>query len=296
MSLVIDKLSFSYGRSVVLEGLDAGPLPRGTVTALIGPNGSGKTTLFRCLAGTAAAASGCVRLDGEDLARPGTRARARRVFHLGQEVASGAALTVFEVVLLARKSVQGGIGLRAGAADLESVETALADLALSRFAERPVTELSGGQMQLVGIAQALVREPDILLLDEPTSALDVRRQLEVMRIVEEVTRDRRIVTLAAMHDLALAARFADRLLLIKDGRIAEEGVPEAVLRGPLLAEAYRVHVHAERSRRGSLLVETYLPEVGPMFDEVDPGHRRRRGRTGAVARSDERGRRFKAVE
>ena len=90
-----------------------------------------------------------------------------------------------------------------------------------------MTELSGGQMQLAGIAQALVREPDILLLDEPTSALDVRRQLEVMQVVEAVTRGRRMVTVAAMHDLALAARFAERLLVLKDGRIAEEGPPES---------------------------------------------------------------------
>ena len=250
MALVVESLSFAYGRSRVLEGLDAGPLHRGVVTALVGPNGSGKSTLFRCLAGTANA-RGRILLDGAELARAGTRERARRVFHLGQEVVSRAALSVFEVVLLARKSVAGGLGLSASAADLD----------LLPLAGRPVTELSGGQMQLAGIAQALVREPDILLLDEPTSALDVRRQLEVMQVVEAVTRGRRMVTVAAMHDLALAARFAERLLVLKDGRIAEEGPPEAVLGRPLLAEAYRVDIHAERSRRGSLLVETFLPNL-----------------------------------
>jgi iron complex transport system ATP-binding protein len=260
MALVVESLSFAYGRLPVLEGLDAGPLRRGVVTALVGPNGSGKSTLFRCLAGSAKA-SGRVLLDGAELARAGTRERARRVFHLGQEIVSRAALSVFEVVLLARKSVAGGLGLSAGAADLAAVERALADLDLLPLAQRPVAELSGGQMQLAGIAQALVREPDILLLDEPTSALDVRRQLEVMQVVEAVTRSRRIVTVAAMHDLSLAARFAERLLVLKDGRIAEEGPPEEVLGRPLLAEAYRVHIHAERSRRGSLLVETFLPNL-----------------------------------
>ncbi len=94
------------------------------------------------------------------------------------------------------------------------------------LALRGIDRLSGGQRQLVGIAQALVREPDVLLLDEPTSALDIRRQLEVMEVVCRITRERAIVTVAAMHDLALAARFATHLLVLKDGRIADEGAPE----------------------------------------------------------------------
>jgi iron complex transport system ATP-binding protein len=261
MPLVVDALDFAYGRIPVLHELSAGPLERGTVTALVGPNGSGKSTLFRCLAGTVKPKRGQVRLDESDLARAAPRERARRVFHLSQDSSTRAALTVFEVVLLARKSLAGSLTLRAGPGDLCAVQNVLDDLGLNDLSGRAISDLSGGQRQLVGIAQALVREPDILLLDEPTSALDVRRQLEVMQLVRKITAQRRIVTIAAMHDLALAARFADRLLVLKDGRIAEEGAPDAVLSRPALAETYGVGIHVERSRRGSLLVESYLPNL-----------------------------------
>jgi iron complex transport system ATP-binding protein len=260
MSLVIDALSFAYGTGPILAGVAAGPLVRGEVTALVGPNGSGKSTLFRCLSGYLRA-RGAAMLDDRDLNTMRSRERARRVFHLTQDLSAGAALTVFEVVLLARKGLASGLTLRAGLCDLRAVETVLSELGLGGLAERSIRELSGGQRQLTGIAQALVREPDVLLLDEPTSALDVRRQLEVMEIVRRVTAERSMVTIAAMHDLSLAARFADRLLVLSEGRIVEEGPPAAVLPRDATSEAYEIGLHIERSARGSLLVESYLPRL-----------------------------------
>jgi len=261
MAFVIDGLDFAYQRRPVLHGVKAGPLRRGEVTALVGPNGSGKSTLFRCLSGYLRSRQGAAHLDGRDLRSLTARERARRIFHLAQDLSAQAALSVFEVVLLARKSLSGGFNLRAGLCDLRAVEGVLRDLELDNLGDRPITELSGGQRQLVGIAQALVREPDVLLLDEPTSALDVRRQLEVMHIVRRVTADRAMVTIAAMHDLSLAARFADRLLVLDEGRLVEEGTPQTVLPKDATAEAYAVGLHIERSRRGSLLVESYLPTL-----------------------------------
>jgi iron complex transport system ATP-binding protein len=261
MSLEIRGLSFSYGTRGVLNGLSAGPLRRGQVTALIGPNGSGKSTLFRCLAGTVQSRAGRVRLDDSDVEPLTARAWSRRTFHLSQDLSARAALSVFEVVLLARKSLDGGLGLRAHSRDLHSVREALEDLGIEPLSGRCIADLSGGQRQLVGIAQALVREPDVLLLDEPTSALDVCRQLEVMEVVRRLTRDRDVVTVMAMHDLSLAARFAEHLLLLSEGRITEEGAPEAVLSRPVLADTYGVSILTERSRRGSLLAESYLPSL-----------------------------------
>lgn len=261
MSLLIDDLSFSYGPHAVLDGLAAGPLERGALTALVGPNGSGKSTLFRCFSGTAKPQRGRIVLDAQDLATFKDNERSRRVFHLAQDLSARAALTVFEVVLLARKSLAGGFNLRAGLCDLRMVQNVLGSLELEALSQRPIGALSGGQRQLVGIAQALVREPDVLLLDEPTSALDVRRQLEVLQTVLRVTRERSMITLVALHDLSLAARFADRLLVLKEGRIAEEGEPEDTLRKHATAEAYRVGLHLERSTRGSLLVEPYLSSL-----------------------------------
>lgn len=261
MSLMIDDLSFSYGPHAVLRGLAAGPLARGALTALVGPNGSGKSTLFRCFSGAVRPQGGRIVLDTQNLVALKGRERGRRIFHLAQDLSARAALTVFEVVLLARKTLSGGMTLRAGLCDLRAVQNVLSSLALESLSQRHIGTLSGGQLQLVGIAQALVREPDVLLLDEPTSALDVRRQLEVLQIVQQVTRERSMITIVAMHDLSLAARFADRFLVLKDGRIAEEGRPEEALRTHATAEAYRVGIHLERSARGSLLVEPYLSSL-----------------------------------
>lgn len=259
MALTIDSLSFAYDKHVVLRELACTPMRRGQVTALVGPNGSGKSTLFRCLSGSLQPRHGTVRLDDQDLADLPAGERARRVFHLVQDLGARAALSVFEVVLLSRKSLSRGFGLRATPSDLRAVEAVLIDLGLDHLGPRPITELSGGQRQLVGIGQALVRQPDVLLLDEPTSALDVRRQLEVMETVRRVTVERSVVTIAAMHDLTLAARFADQLVVLNDGRFVEQGAPDAVLPRRTTADAYSVGIHVERSRRGSLLVESFLP-------------------------------------
>jgi iron complex transport system ATP-binding protein len=260
VSLAIEAVSFRYGSLQVLYDLSAGPLDRGAVTALVGPNGSGKSTLFRCIAGLSRTERGRFFLDGGDLSRLSDKERSRRIFHLSQDLNARSALSVFETVLLARKSMRAG-GLLARSQDLSAVEDTLRDLGLEELALREIDRLSGGQRQLVGIAQALVREPDVLLLDEPTSALDIRRQLEVMEVVCRITRERAIVTVAAMHDLALAARFATHLLVLSEGRIAAEGAPEKILDSEAMRATYRVGIHVERSRRGSLLVESFLTSL-----------------------------------
>ncbi|MGI6247508.1 MAG: ABC transporter ATP-binding protein [Pseudochelatococcus sp.] len=258
MALSIRDLSFRYGATPVLQGLSTGEVPRGALAALVGPNGSGKSTLFRCIAGLLKPQAGDVRLDETDLASLSARERARKVFYLSQDTEARVALSVFDIILLARKSLHQGFALAASGDDMRAVEDVIAELGLAAFASRDVATLSGGQRQLAAIGQALVREPDVLLLDEPTSALDVRRQLDVMTAIREATRRRRIVTITAIHDLSLAARFADRILLMNGGRIAQSGAPADVLAHPAVSETYAVGVHLERSARGTLLVEPYI--------------------------------------
>ena len=258
MALLIRDLDFRYGTTPILQGLGTEALPRGELAALVGPNGSGKSTLFRCAAGLLRPVRGTVALDGHDLSSLSQRERARKVFYLAQETGARVALSVFDIILLARKSLHRGYALAASPEDTRAVEAVIEELGLSAFASRDIATLSGGQRQLAAIGQALVREPDVLLLDEPTSALDVRRQLDVMATIREATRRRDIVTVVAIHDLSLAARFADRVLVMNSGRIAQAGAPADVLAHSAVSETYAVGVHLEHSALGTLLVEPYI--------------------------------------
>lgn len=255
MSLEIAGLRFGYRAHRLFDGLDATPLKRGEMTALVGPNGVGKSSLFRLLAGLLKPAGGVIRLDGQDTARMSGRRRSEQIFLLTQHTAVRAALCVFDVVLLARRGWRGG---KASSQDIRRVESTLEALSIEQLSDRLVTELSGGQQQLVAMCQALVRDPDVLLLDEPTSALDLRRQLEVMHLVQRVTRERQMVTVAALHDLGLASRFADRFLLLQDGRIAADGTPEDVLRDSRTSAAYGVGIDIQRTSQGRIMVDSYL--------------------------------------
>jgi iron complex transport system ATP-binding protein len=255
MSLEIRELSFGYRNGPLFDRLDTAPLKRGELTALVGPNGVGKSSLFRLVAGLLKPSAGMIRLDGHDTAAMNDRRRSERIFLLTQHTAMRATLAVFDVVLLAMRGWRGG---KATDAEIERVETMLDALGIEALSDRLVTELSGGQQQLVALCQALVREPDVLLLDEPTSALDLRRQLEVMELVRRVTRERGIVTVAALHDLGLACRFADRFLLLHERRIAADGEPEAVLRDGATGQAYGVELGVERSATGALIVNAEL--------------------------------------
>ncbi|WP_312797439.1 ABC transporter ATP-binding protein [Tianweitania sp.] len=255
MSLEVTGLCFGYHAMPLFSSLTASPFKRGEVTALIGRNGVGKSTLFQLLSGLLPPKEGTITLDGVNLAELSQRRRAERIFLLTQHTATRAALCVFDVIMLARRGWRSG---RVTSDDIAKVESVLDSLGIEHLADRLVPELSGGQQQLVAISQALVRDPDVLLLDEPTSALDLRRQLEVMHLVQDVTRQRNIVTIAALHDLNLASRFADRFLLIQDGAVKADGSPEAVLELGQTASAYGVGLTIERGSRGQLLVHPYL--------------------------------------
>lgn len=255
MSLTITGLRFGYRQLPLFEAIEARNIRRGEITSVVGPNGVGKSSLFRLVAGLLKPQAGAITLDDVDLGALSSAKRHDTVFFLSQHVGMRAALSVFDVVLLARKSGRGG---RASASDIMRVEEVLDQLGIGMLSDRPVTDLSGGQQQLVGMAQALVRDPQILLLDEPTSALDLRRQLEVMELVQKVTESRGIVTLVALHDLGLASRFAKRFMLLGDGRIAADGLPHDVLSGDAIETAYGVGIHVERVSTGTLMVDAYL--------------------------------------
>ncbi len=255
MTLAAENLFHAYGRRDVLCGVGFAAPAAGSLTALIGPNASGKSTLFRAVAGMIRPRSGRITLGGQSLDALSARARTARVGFMPQTFTSNAALTVFEVVMLARKQLSGWLVARE---DTVAVASLLERIGIAHLAEAHVGELSGGQAQLVSAAQALVRAPQVFLFDEPTSALDLRRQLELMTLIKAETRARNSTSLVALHDLNLACRFADEMILMRRGKVLAQGAPDAVLAHGEVAETYGVGLDIVPHPRGGLHVSAYL--------------------------------------
>ncbi len=239
MRLSLDGVGARYGGRLAVEGVTTPAFEGGQVVAVVGPNAAGKSTLFKRVAGLLEG-PGAVRLEGS--AR-GSGA----IGYLPQHGSANAVLTIYESVLLARKQ---GSSWGVADADLAVVDRTLAALGLQGIAFRDLGELSGGQRQVVGLAQALAREPEVLLLDEPTSALDLQRQIEVLAFVRRLAAARGMVALVALHDLNQALRFTDQTLVIAGGRALACGPSAAVIDEGLLRDVYRVEARIEACSRG----------------------------------------------
>jgi iron complex transport system ATP-binding protein len=229
MILSIQGLSFSYNGRPVLRDISFQLAP-GRILAIMGVNGAGKTTLLKCINRVLRPASGKVFVDGNDASLMNGREIAERIGYVPQRYADED-LSVFDAVLLGRRPY---IQWKATRNDIRVVESLLIQLGLGSLAMRPVNRLSGGEIQKVIIARALAQEPRLLLLDEPTSNLDLRNQLEVLTIVQDTVRTHGISAILAVHDINLALRCADRIMLLKDGRVLLEGEP-----GELTSETLR---------------------------------------------------------
>ncbi len=239
--LEISDLSVTLSGREVLAGLSLAPLRAGEVTVLAGPNAAGKSTALRAIA-QSLPYRGALRFAGADLAR-----QARIIGMMPQTLPAGNGLLVLETVLAALRAAGPASHAQARAVSV------LARLGLSDLAMTRLDRLSGGQRQMVSLACAIVRDPKILLLDEPTSALDLARQIRLLAAVKSLAREGRVV-LAVLHDLALAARHADRIVLLHQGRCLADGAPEAVLTPQNLARAYGVRARVERCSQGALQV------------------------------------------
>lgn len=239
VTLAVSDLRCSYGKVQVLSGVDIEPVARAHVTAVVGPNAAGKSTLFKCIAGLLRH-SGTVLVDGTSTASMRAADLSRRVAYLPQEVPVHAVLTVFEAVLLARR--QAG-SWRVSDDDLERVDRTLRSIGIDDLAMRYLNELSGGQRQLVSVAQALVRDAAVMLLDEPTSNLDLQRQLEVLALVRAHAGAHGSAVWITLHDLNLASRYADQIVVLNGGRIHSAGRPQGVMTEEMLREVYGVNAY-----------------------------------------------------
>jgi iron complex transport system ATP-binding protein len=234
MTLEARHLSFAYGSASVLSDVTLALRPG--ITAIIGPNAAGKSTLLKCLAGLLRTRAS-VWLEGRDIATVRGEELSRAVSYMPQDLASHAALTVFETVLMGRLH---RLSWRVSPEDREAAAGILAEVGLSELAGRRLDTLSGGQAQLAFIAQALARQPRVLLMDEPTSSLDMRHQFQIGELVRTLTVTRGICTAMALHDLNIASRFADTVCVMERGRVIAQGDPTAIVTASMIGSVYGV--------------------------------------------------------
>jgi iron complex transport system ATP-binding protein len=235
-SLSAESLQLGYGERTIVDGLDL-QVPAGRITAIVGANGCGKSTLLRALARLITPRAGRVILDGRTLQTRPTKEIARTLGLLPQAPVAPEGIAVADLVGRGRHPHQRMLA-RFSARDYEVVAQSLAATGISEFADRPVDELSGGQRQRVWIAMALAQKTDILLLDEPTTFLDLAHQVEVLDLLTDLNRDRGTTIVMVLHDLNLAARYADHLFAMCDGRIVASGEPSAVVTRELIGEVF----------------------------------------------------------
>jgi iron complex transport system ATP-binding protein len=233
--LKIQNLSVSYGSRRILHDISL-DVQSGEVLALIGPNGAGKSTLIRAVSGVIPY-SGHIRTNGDDVSSLSTQQRARYIATVPQAVALPPAYTVWETVLFGRTPYLGFLG-QPSQADEDIARQALARVSALPFAERRVGELSGGEQQRVLLARALCQATPILLLDEPTAHLDLQYQVNILELVSELAHKDNLAVLVALHDLNLAAHYADRIALMVAGNIKALGKPKDVLQADIIEEAY----------------------------------------------------------
>lgn len=239
-ALTMERLHFGYGKTSVLSNLDL-TIATGSITGILGPNGSGKTTLVRLASAALRPAAGRVALFGDDLARLPSRERARRVAVVPQETHPVFEFTVEEVVRMGRAPHLGLLGLEQPR-DRRIAYEAMERCEVADLSARSFRALSGGERQRVMLARALTQGARLLLLDEPTAFLDLKHRLAVYALLGKLHRDSGLTVVVVSHDINLAARHCDRLVLLRCGAIAADGTPAEVLRPDPIRAVYEVDV------------------------------------------------------
>lgn len=251
-SLEADRVSFRAGGRLLVDGVSLTLTP-GRLVGLIGPNGAGKSTLLRLLSGLLSPAAGAVCLEGSNLSGLPPEQIARRLARVPQTPPGELDFSVLEVALMGRYAHNPG--WQESTADRRFAMDALAQTGTAHLADRLYSTLSGGERQRVIVARALVQEPRVLLLDEPTASLDLQHQIEVLEVVRRLTAERGLASIAAIHDLSLAARYCDQLLMLHGGKAVSAGRPDEVLCAESLRRVFGVNAVVERHPQlGCLMV------------------------------------------
>ena len=264
-------VGYEVDGKALLHGVNLGA-GRGELVGLIGPNGAGKSTLLRAISGTLGHRDGVVRLEGDDIESMSAKEVASALALVPQIAPYTHGFTAMELVLMGRYPHLGRFQIE-GSEDQHIACDAMQMTETERFAERTLDTLSGGERQRVFVSRALAQQPRILLLDEPTSNLDVLHQLKVLDLVRELVDDG-LTAIAAIHDLNLAARYCDRLVLLAHGRVLSEGTPGEVLSPDTIESAFGVKSAVYRDPvTGALAISL----IGPADGSPSNGRRALRG-------------------
>lgn len=256
LKLSINKLSFNYAATQILNEVDF-DVELGEVLSIVGPNGSGKSTLLKCINRILKTKRNTILIDGQDTSKLNLKQLSMLMGYVPQTSTSSFPFTVFDIVLMGRKPyIHWNISDR----DNEIVAEMLDFLDISHLAMRHFNELSGGEQQKVIIARALAQQPQLLLLDEPTSSLDIKHQLEILCMLKSLTQNKERSVIVSMHDLNLASRFSDRMLMLKKGSVYAVGTPEEVLTEENLKVVYGIKASVSLSIIGK-------PQITPIVDE-----------------------------
>ncbi|MGP3940049.1 MULTISPECIES: ABC transporter ATP-binding protein [Streptomyces] len=263
--LAAEGVSVGYGGRAVIEDLDV-TIPPGVITTIIGPNGCGKSTLLRTLTRLLKPAKGAVVLDGEDIAGLRTRDVAKKLGLLPQAPVAPEGLTVADLVAKGRHPHQSWLR-QWSSDDAGVVARALAMTGVSELADRPVDSLSGGQRQRVWISMTLAQGTDLLLLDEPTTYLDLAHAIDVLDLVDDLHESGRTVVMV-LHDLNLATRYSDNLIVMRAGSILAQGHPRDVITAELLDEAFGLRAMVMDDPVGDRPLIVPIGRTHVQFDQV----------------------------
>ncbi len=234
ISLAVADLNWSVNNQTILNDITL-QVARGEFVGIIGPNGSGKSSLLRCIFRYFQADSGSMHLNGREISAFSIRETAQRIASVLQERNSEFNLTVFEFVIMGRTPHKTMFDFE-NSEDIRLCEEAIAKVGLTPLRNRNIKGLSGGELQRTLLARALCQQADLLLLDEPTNHLDIRYQLEMMQLIKGLG----MASLAALHELNLAAMFCDRIYVLKKGRIIASGIPREILTEELIYNVYGI--------------------------------------------------------
>ena len=244
MILSVQDLDFTYGRESILNGVDF-TLEGGELLAILGPNGVGKTTLLKCINAIHAPSTGAVMVEDRNVLKMRPHEIALSIGYVAQRN-EPARLTVFDAVLMGRKP---HVKWKVSDKDLEMVDSAIKRLNMTHLSLRYIDQLSGGELQKVAIARAMVQEPRLMLLDEPTSSLDLKSQVDILNMLKDIITGHGLAAIMTMHDLNTALRYADKVLFLKNGRIHSTG-PACQVTPDVVEEVYGlpVDIHTVQGR------------------------------------------------